>query len=97
MESGWSYDEDSSDFKDKIKELFRNITLVTPDGQLFSILVYHTKIDLKHEEKGLLKEKILNFVLTIYLKLVLKNIRFQFNGKIMQQNVRTAIGTKFSP
>ena len=31
MESGWSYDEDSSDFKEKIKELFRNITLVTPD------------------------------------------------------------------
>lgn len=32
VESGWSYVEDSSDFKDKIKELLRNITLVTANG-----------------------------------------------------------------
>ena len=32
VESAWSYAEDSSDFKDKIKELLRNITLVTANG-----------------------------------------------------------------
>ena len=102
MQSSRSYIKDSGDFIKKIK----NIGTIPKDSILITVDVVRLYPSIPHEaglkavEKALnsrTNKKVSTEDLVKMAKFVLKNNCFEFNGKVKQQILGTAIGTKFSP
>ena len=102
MQSSWSYIKDSGDFIKKIK----NVNNIPKDSILVTTDVMELYPSIPHEaglealEKAFnnrTDKKVSTGDLVKMAKFVLKNNYFEFNGKVKQQILRTAIGTKFAP
>ena len=102
MQSSRSYIKDSGDFIKKIK----NIGTIPKDSILVTADVVGLYSSIPHEAGIKALEKALNSRtnkklstedLVKMAKFVLKNNYFEFNGKVKQQILGAAIGTKFAP
>ena len=102
MQSSWSYIKDSGDFIKKIKD----INNIPKDSILVTADVVGLYPSIPHEaalealEKALnnrTDKKVSTGDLVKMAKFVLKNNYFEFNGKVKQQILGAAIGTKFAP
>ena len=103
MESSRSYIKDSGDFIKKTKNIStipKDSILVTADFVGLYPSIPH-KAGLKALEKALnnrtTNKKVSTEDLVKRAKFVLKNNYFEFNCKVEQQILGTAIGTKFAP
>ena len=102
MQSSWSYIKDSGDFIKKIKDINnipKDSILVTADVVGLYPSIPH-EAGLEALEKALnnrTDKKVSTGDLVKMAKFVLKNNYFEFNGKVKQQILGTAIGTKFAP
>ena len=102
MQSSWSYIKESGDFIKKIK----GINNIPKDSVLVTADVVGLYPSIPHEaglealEKALnnpTDKKVSTGDLVKMAKFVLKNYYFEFNGKVKQQILGTAIGTTFAP
>ena len=99
MQNGWSYINDSNNFRKYLKNIPDNTFLVTADAVwLYRSITHETELRVlkdavdRREEKTISTEDLVKMA-----EFVLKNNYFEFNSHIKHQILGATIGSKFGP